>query len=66
VCTDDSPATIAAALGRVLARGGRVASRQTVVPLDESLLARKMIRVYRGALRRASGNGRSRHGHEAA
>jgi glycosyltransferase involved in cell wall biosynthesis len=66
VCTDDSPATIAAALGRVLARGGRVASRQTVVPLDESLLAQKMIRVYRGALRRASGNGRSRHGHEAA
>jgi glycosyltransferase involved in cell wall biosynthesis len=53
VCADDRPETIAAALERVLRRGGRVAGRAAVQHLDERLLAQQMIQVYRRALHRA-------------
>jgi glycosyltransferase involved in cell wall biosynthesis len=55
LCPDDRPDTIAAALGRVLARGGRIAGRAAVRHLDERLLTQQVITIYRSAL-----NGRSR------
>ncbi|HVH09145.1 MAG TPA: glycosyltransferase family 4 protein, partial [Gemmatimonadales bacterium] len=50
VCPDDRPETIAAALGRVLARGGRVAGRAAVSNLDERLLTQQVIAIYHAAL----------------
>ena len=46
VCTDDSPATIAAALARVLARGARINGRERVRELDERVLASRVIAIY--------------------
>jgi len=51
LCIDDQPATIAAALERVLTRGGRVAGRAAVQHLDENVLTAKVLRVYRSVLR---------------
>jgi glycosyltransferase involved in cell wall biosynthesis len=52
VCADDRPETVAAALDRVLRRGGRIDGRSAVRSLDEKLLAQQMIQVYRHALER--------------
>jgi teichuronic acid biosynthesis glycosyltransferase TuaC len=54
VCADDQPETIAASLGRVLARGGRVAGRAAVQHLDEHLITAQLMDVYRGVLRRSA------------
>lgn len=53
VCADDRPETIAAALDRVLRRGGRIDGRSTVLELDERRLAQRTIRIYREAMARA-------------
>lgn len=50
LCADDEPETIAAALERVLRRGGRVNGRQTVQHLDETLLTRKVVGIYESIL----------------
>lgn len=57
LCEDDRPETIAAALERVLRRGGRVDGRPAVRDLDEHLLTRRVIDIYRSVLNR---NGRAR------
>jgi teichuronic acid biosynthesis glycosyltransferase TuaC len=46
VCADDSPATIAAALERVLRRGTRIDGRDRVRDLDERVLASRVIAIY--------------------
>jgi glycosyltransferase involved in cell wall biosynthesis len=60
LCPDDRPETLAAALERVLQRGGRATSRQAVAHLDEHLIAERVIGVYGRAmqLHNANGNGR--------
>src|SRR5206468_9338121 len=50
LCADDRPETIAAALERVLRRGGRAAGRKAVKHLDERLTSQQVIEVYRSAL----------------
>jgi glycosyltransferase involved in cell wall biosynthesis len=54
LCENDDPATIAAALERVLTRRERVNGRSTVEHLDEKLLAQQMIDVYQHAVERHS------------
>ena len=54
LCADDRPETIAAALTRVLARGGRIAGRAAVRDLDERLLTQQVIAIYRDAVNRAA------------
>jgi teichuronic acid biosynthesis glycosyltransferase TuaC len=46
LCPDERPETIAAALERVLRRGGRVAGREAVEHLDERVITDKVIGVY--------------------
>jgi glycosyltransferase involved in cell wall biosynthesis len=60
LCQDDRPETLAAALARVLQRGTRTTSRETVAHLDERLIADRVIGVYTRALqqRHTNGNGR--------
>ena len=53
VCGDERPQTIAAALERVLRRGGRVAGRETVSDLDENVITQRVIGIYRDAVHRA-------------
>jgi teichuronic acid biosynthesis glycosyltransferase TuaC len=48
--TDDDPDALAAALGRVLRRGGRVEGRRAVAHLDERLLTQQVMSVYRSVL----------------
>ena len=63
LCADDKPDTLATALERVLKRGARATSRQSVAHLDERLIAQKVIGVYARAMERrghANGNGRGR------
>ncbi len=50
LCADDAPETIAAALERVLRRGGRVDGRTAMKALDERLLTGQVIGVYRSAM----------------
>jgi glycosyltransferase involved in cell wall biosynthesis len=50
VCEDDRPDTIATALAEVLSRSGRVDSRSAVSHLDERVLTRRVISVYRQAI----------------
>jgi len=52
VCSDDRPETIAAALERVLRRGGRIDGRAAVRQLDEHILTQKVIDIYRSVLKR--------------
>jgi len=52
LCADESPAAIAAALERVLRRGGRCDGRRAVRHLDESLLTEKVIAIYESVLGR--------------
>jgi len=54
VCADDRPETIATSLGRVLARGQRVAGRGAVQNLDERFITAQLIDVYRRVLRRSA------------
>jgi glycosyltransferase involved in cell wall biosynthesis len=56
VCSSESPEAIAAALARVLERGGRTQGRQAVADLDERLLTNQIIAVYRAALARERGH----------
>jgi teichuronic acid biosynthesis glycosyltransferase TuaC len=50
LCSDDRVETIAAALGRVLLRGGRIDGRSAVRGLDERLLTRQLVDLYRSVL----------------
>ncbi|HEV2750076.1 MAG TPA: glycosyltransferase [Gemmatimonadales bacterium] len=52
LCADERPETIAAALERVLRRGGRSAGRASVRELDERLLTQRVIDIYRSVMRR--------------
>ena len=59
LCADEQPMNIAAALERVLRRGGRVAGRQAVSHLEEGLLTQRLIEVYRSVIERhAAARGR--------
>jgi glycosyltransferase involved in cell wall biosynthesis len=60
LCRDERPEAIAAALERVLRRGGRVSGRETVAHLDETLLTQKVIGIYESALGTRSSHGRGR------
>ncbi len=51
LCLDERPEAIAAALGRVLGRGERIAGRDAVRHLDERLLAQQVIGIYRAVAR---------------
>ncbi len=53
LCADDRPETIAAALERVLRRGGRAAGREAVRDLDERGTTQHVIAIYRAVLGRA-------------
>src|SRR2546421_9560925 len=46
------PETIAAALERVLRRGGRIDGRSAVRDLDERILTERVVEVYRSVLRK--------------
>ncbi|HYF39437.1 MAG TPA: glycosyltransferase family 4 protein [Gemmatimonadales bacterium] len=50
LCADDKVETIAAALIRVLHRGGRIQGRAAVAALDEQLLTQQLIDIYRSIL----------------
>ena len=50
LCSDDRVETIAAALGRVLERGGRIDGRTATKDLDERLLTQQLVDVYRSIL----------------
>jgi teichuronic acid biosynthesis glycosyltransferase TuaC len=50
VCVDERPETIAAALERTLRRGGRIRGREAVQCLDERLLTKKVIDIYRSVM----------------
>ena len=50
LCDDERPETIAAALERVLRRGGRSAGRAAVQNLDEKLLTDRVIGIYQTVL----------------
>jgi len=50
LCADEEPATIAAALERVLRRGGRVEGRAAVQHLDERVITDKVIGIYEDVL----------------
>lgn len=52
LCPDDRAETIAAALERVLRRGTRTESRETVQDLDERALTTRLIDIYRSVLPR--------------
>jgi teichuronic acid biosynthesis glycosyltransferase TuaC len=50
LCPDDRPDTIAAGLERVLRRGSRIDGRSAMKQLDERLLTRRLIDIYRSVL----------------
>ncbi len=52
ITTDEHPDTIAAALERVLRRARRVEGRATVSDLDENVITRRVISIYRNVLGR--------------
>ena len=53
LCADERPETIAAALERVLRRGGRAGGgRAAVQELDERVLTQRVIDIYRSIMRR--------------
>jgi glycosyltransferase involved in cell wall biosynthesis len=54
ICADEQPETIAAALEGVLRRGGRVAGREAVSHLDETLLTQRLIELYRSVIARSA------------
>ena len=50
LCADERPESIAAALRKVLTRGGRVKGRESVAHLDENLITARVIDIYRSVL----------------
>jgi teichuronic acid biosynthesis glycosyltransferase TuaC len=50
LCSDDQATTLAAALERVLLRGGRIDGQSAVRHLDEALLTEQVLHVYRSVL----------------
>lgn len=50
LCADERPETIAAALRKVLTRGGRISGREAVAHLDENLITARVIDIYRSVL----------------
>ena len=50
LCNNDEPQAIAAALHRVLQRGGRTNGRETVLALDENKITQQVIKVYESVL----------------
>lgn len=54
VCDDDNPATIAAALGRVLEREKRINGAWAVAGLEERTVTRQLMSVYQKAVEQAS------------
>lgn len=50
LCSDDDPETIAAALNRVLVRGGRTNGRETVLALDENITTEQVINIYQSVV----------------
>jgi teichuronic acid biosynthesis glycosyltransferase TuaC len=50
LCENDDPETIAAALKRVLLRGGRTRGRETVLGLDENTTTERVIDIYQSVL----------------
>jgi glycosyltransferase involved in cell wall biosynthesis len=54
LCADERPETIAAALERVLRRGGRSTGRAAVRELDERLLTQRVIEIYQSVMRPAA------------
>lgn len=62
LCSDDDPKTIAAALHRVLAKGGRTNGRETVIELDENITTRRVIGIYQAVLDGATTAGFADHG----
>lgn len=50
LCPDDEPATLAAALRRVLERGARIAGHEAVARLDEHAITARLIQVYEAAI----------------
>ncbi|HWP36235.1 MAG TPA: glycosyltransferase [Gemmatimonadales bacterium] len=55
LCPDDRPETLAAALERVLRKGERSDGRRVVAELDERVLTRQVIGVYRRAVQARTG-----------
>ncbi len=60
LCVDERPEMIAAALARVLRRGGRVDGRKAVKDLDERVLTQQVIEIYRSVIRRRARQSRDR------
>ena len=50
LCDDDNPETIAAALQRVLVKGGRTQSREAVLELDENITTERVMNIYQSIL----------------
>lgn len=50
LCADERPETIAAALGRVLSRNGRIAGRESVKALDENITTERVLNIYKSVL----------------
>lgn len=50
LCADERPETIAAALGRVLSREGRIAGRESVKALDENITTARVLNIYKSVL----------------
>jgi teichuronic acid biosynthesis glycosyltransferase TuaC len=50
LCADERPETIAAALGRVLRRNGRIAGRESVKALDENITTARVMNIYKSVL----------------
>lgn len=50
IVPDDKPESIAAALDRILRRGGRIRGTEAIKLLDEKVLANKLIGIYRSIL----------------
>jgi len=52
LCSDERPETIAAALGRVLGKDGRIAGRESVQALDENITTLRVLNIYQSVLTR--------------
>lgn len=52
LCEDDDAETIAAALRRVLVRGGRTRGRDSVKELDENLMTERVLNIYQSVLKK--------------
>jgi glycosyltransferase involved in cell wall biosynthesis len=58
VCENDRPATLAAALTRILRSELRVEGRATLIDLDENILVRRTIQIYRSVMNNGLANSR--------